>query len=114
MKELFMSFLLNPSVIGTVVCVIVVLVLSIVKAQSERAKTIVHFALQAFLEAEKLIPDNTGPVWLQKTDKALKAFTSLYRGAFGYDMPAGVLDAVKKLWTAWAAQQKGLVTAVKL
>lgn len=113
MKTIIAAFLLDPTTIGTVLAILAAIVALIVRRRGERAKAIVHFALQAFLEAEKIIPDNRGPAWLQKTDKALKSFNSLYRSAFGYDVPESVTDAAKRLWTAWAAQQKGLITTVK-
>lgn len=113
MKTLLLGLLLDPVTLGVLLVIAVVGGLMFLQSRGERAKALALFALQAFLEAEKIIPDNSGPVWLQKTDKALKAFSRMYRDAFGYDIPTDAVAAAKRLWTIWSAEQKGLVTAVK-
>jgi len=107
MKEALIAALSNPVIIG-IIAVILGVVISIIvkKTKTQKDDAVWAMIVNAFNIAEKLVPDNSGPVWLQKADQALKVFNAEYAKRVGKEPTADMLQFAKDQWALLANELK--------
>lgn len=107
MEEILVALAGNPVVIGIILTIIIVIVGIIVKrTKTQKDDAIYAMIVNAFNLAEKIIPDKTGPAWLQKTDQALKVFSEEYKKREGKEPTADLLTFAKDQWSLLANELK--------
>lgn len=105
--EIVQSLLGNPVTWG-VIGVIVLAIISIIvkKTKTTKDDAILAMIIRAFDLAEKFIPDDKGPAWLQKTDNALKTFKDQYIDRYGKKPPENLVNLAKDQWSILAHELK--------
>lgn len=109
MKEQILAIVLDPIFWG--VCasgVMSIISFFVVKSGKEKAEFVYAMLIKAFYYAEKAIPDNTENKAFAKTDIALKELNE-FLAEGNIKMSDKIKLLAKKMWTIWAAKQKGIV-----
>lgn len=97
----------NEVITGVILTVIVVAAAIIVKrTKTQKDDAVFAMIVNAFNIAEKVIPDSTGPAWMQKTDKALKVFIEQYKKREGKEPSEGLIEFAKDQWALIANEIK--------
>jgi|GEM_PF-6899740 hypothetical protein len=97
----------NEVITGVIVAVIVFAAYAIIKAtKTKRDDAVLAMIVNAFNRAESIIPDKTGPVWLQKTDAALKVFREQYAAREGKEPTNGLVQFAQDQWALLANELK--------
>lgn len=107
MKDILIAAVGNPVIIGVLLAILIVVIGMIVKkTKTQKDDQIYGMICNAFNIAEKIIPDKTGPIWMQKTDAALKTFIEEYKKREGKDPTEGVIQYAKDEWAIIANEMK--------
>lgn len=110
-KELVISMVMNPTIQALAVAGIMATVGYVIhKIRNAKAEEKFHaiegMIANAFNIAEKTIPDNTGPAWLQKADQALKVFNETYAKRYGKEPEEYIQQFAKDAWSKIALELK--------
>lgn len=102
-KTALIATLQNPLVIGMLISLVMLGIGFIVnKTSNKKDDEIYAMAVNAFNIAEKVIPDKTGPAWLQKLDSALKTFAEEYAKRNGQTPTDAVKNQAKDVFAILA------------
>lgn len=105
--EIVKLILGNEVITGVLLTVIVVIAAYFIKrSKTQKDDAIFAMVVNAFNLAEKVIPDATGPAWLQKSDAALKVFKEQYAKREGKDPSEGLIAFAQDQWAILANQLK--------
>lgn len=106
-KEI-VSSLLHSDVFWTVIFLAIVAIISMIikKTKNTKDDQVWAMVVNAFNMAEKIIPDNSGPAWVQKIDNALKTFNADYYARFGSNPPDNLQQFAKDQWSKLALELK--------
>ena len=97
----------NEVITGVIVAILAFVVYGIVKwTKTKKDDAILAMIVNAFNRAESIIPDKTGPVWLQKTDAALKVFKEQYAKREGKEPTEGLVQFAQDQWALLANELK--------
>lgn len=107
MQDYLKAALQNPVIMGVILMILTVIAGIIVKkTKTQKDDAIYAMICNAFNIAEKIIPDKTGPAWMQKTDTALKTFIEEYKKREGKEPSEELLKFAKDQWSIIANEMK--------
>lgn len=109
MSDFFSAFFNNvlssPEIWGLLATAVVISMAFIFKDKTEKQKIVEGMIVNAFLTAEKLIPDSSAGVF-GKVDVALKKFKEEYNSTFGQEPTSRLLHLAKSAWSQIALELK--------
>ena len=107
LKQALINALQSPAFLGMLLTLVTLVIGIIVKhTKTKKDDEIFAMVLHAFNIAEKIIPDKSGPAWLQKSDLALKTFFTEYEKRKGQTPKEAILNEAKDTFAILARELK--------